>query len=172
MPSTSESPTVRVREWVQNHIVQPAKARGDRLITVTAGEVHNQLGLTNRVPVVCQALKSKRFLQENQLVLKDVSGPPSGLSTTVKFTFEIVSSDTDGAAKKPHPLWALLGIGKAMFGELGGGENFIKSERAMFSAAAEAHLASQAKNLPRSGGRSSHTAAKSSRPSKRGHSTK
>src|SRR6266849_2879903 len=137
MPSTIESPTVRLPEWVQNHIVQPAKARGDRLITVTAGEVHNQLGLTNRVPVVCQALKSKRFLQENQLVLKDVSGPPSGLSTTVKFTFEIVSSDTDEAPTKRHPLWDLLGIAKAVFEELGGGENFIKNERAKFSAAVE-----------------------------------
>jgi hypothetical protein len=133
MSSTSESATVRVREWVQNHIVQPARARGDRIITVTAGEVHNQLGLTNRVPVVCQALRSKRFLQENHLVLKDVNGPPSGLSTTVKFTYEIVSSDTDETAKKPHPLWDLLGIGKVVFRELGGGEKFIKNERAKFS---------------------------------------
>ena len=76
------------------------------------------LGLTNRVPVVCQALKSKRFLRENHLVVKDVSGPPSGLSTTVKFTFEIASNDNDEAAKKPHPLWDLLGIGKAVFDEL------------------------------------------------------
>jgi hypothetical protein len=135
MSDTKESPTVRVREWVQNHIVQPAKARGDRIVTVTAGEVHNQLGLTNRVPVVCQALKSKRFLQENHLVLKDVTGPPSGLSTTVKFTYEIISSDTDAAAKKPNPLWDLLGIGKVVFKELGGGEKFIKNERAKFSAA-------------------------------------
>src|SRR5439155_10762628 len=124
----AESPTVRVREWVQSHIVQPARARGDRMITVTAGEVHNQLGLTNRVPVVCQALRSKRFLRENHLVLKDVKGPPSGLSTTVKFTYEIVSSDTDEAPTKRHPLWDLLGIGKAIFEELGGGESFIKNE--------------------------------------------
>ena len=86
-----ESATVRVREWVRNHIVQPAKARGDRMVSVTAGEVHHELGLKNRVPVVCQALRSKRFLEANHLVLKDMTGPPSGLSTTVKFTYEIVS---------------------------------------------------------------------------------
>lgn len=172
MPSTSESPTVRVREWVQSHIVQPARARGDRMITVTAGEVHTQLGLTNRVPVVCQALKSKRFLQENQLVLKDVSGPPSGLSTTVKFTFEIVSSDTNETPTKRHPLWDLVGIGKAVFEELGGGEHFIKSERAKFSAAVDAQGASQTKSSPRSGGQASRTAAKSLRRSKGGHSAK
>lgn len=130
------------------------------------------LGLTNRVPVVCQALKSKRFLRENHLVVKDVSGPPSGLSTTVKFTFEIASNDNDEAAKKPHPLWDLLGIGKAVFDELGSGESFIKNERAKFSAAVEVQGASQTKNSPRSGGQSSRIAAKSFRRSKRGHSAK
>ena len=171
MPSTNESPTVRVREWVQDHIVRPAKARGDRLITVTAGEVHNQLGLTNRVPVVCQALKSKRFLEANHLVLKDVTGPPSGLSTTVKFTYEIVSSDTDEAAKKPNPLWDLLGIGKAVFEELGGGENFIKSERAKLLAD-DAPSVFPTGNSPRSGGQGSRMAAESLRRSKRGYSAK
>ena len=131
MLTPSPSDTDRVREWVQSQIIQPARARGDRLITVTAGEVHKKLGLKNRVPVVCQALKSKRFLQENNLVLKDVSGPPSGLSTTVKFTFELHSNDE--ATKKRHPLWELLGIGKSVFAELGGGENFINNERSHFS---------------------------------------
>ena len=82
-----------------------------------------------------KALRSKRFLEANNLVLKDVTGPPSGLSTTVKFTYEIVAGDTDETAKKRHPLWDLVGIGKTVFGELGGGENFIKSERAKLSAA-------------------------------------
>jgi hypothetical protein len=172
MPSARESPTVRVREWVQNHIVQPAKARGDRLITVTAGEVHNQLGLTNRVPVVCQALKSKRFLEANHLVLKDVTGPPSGLSTTVKFTYEIVSNDIDEAPKKPHPLWDLLGIGKTVFRELGGGESFIKSERAKLLAAVEEPDAFATENAPRSGGQRPPMAAKGFRRSKRGHAAK
>ena len=167
-----ESATVRVREWVRNHIVQPAKARGDRMVSVTAGEVHHELGLKNRVPVVCQALRSKRFLEANQLVLKDVTGPPSGLSTTVKFTYEIVSSDTDEVPTKRQPLWDLLGIAKAVFEELGGGENFIKNERAKFSAAVEGQGASQTKNSPRSGGQSSRIAAKSLRRSKRGHSAK
>jgi hypothetical protein len=169
MPA-SGSATVRVREWVQNHIVKPARARGDRMITVTAGEVHNQLGLTNRVPVVCQALRSKRFLEANRLVLKNVTGPPSGLSTTVKFTYEIVSGDT--AAKGRHPLWDLLGIGKMVFKELGGGENFIKSERAKLLAAAEAPGVLPTQYSPRSGGRGSRMAVKSFRRSKRGHSAK
>jgi hypothetical protein len=169
MPA-GESATARVREWVQNHIVQPARARGDRLITVTAGEVHNQLGLTNRVPVVCQALRSKRFLEANHLVLKDVTGPPSGLSTTVKFTYEIVSGDS--GAKGRHPLWDLLGIGKTVFRELGGGENFIKSERAKLLAPVEAQGVFPGENSPRSGSQRLGLAVRRFRGSKRGRSAK
>jgi hypothetical protein len=142
------------------------------MVTVTAGEVHNQLGLTNRVPVVCQALKSKRFLEANHLVLKDVTGPPSGLSTTVKFTYEIVSRDADEAAKKPNPLWDLLGIGKAVFGELGGGENFIKRERAKLLAAVEEPGIFATENSPRFVRPRSRGSAKSLRRSKRGNSAK
>ena len=169
MPA-SGSATVRVREWVQNHIVKPARARGDRMITVTAGEVHNQLGLTNRVPVVCQALRSKRFLEANRLVLKNVTGPPSGLSTTVKFTYEIVAGDT--AAKGRHPLWDLLGIGKAVFRELGGGEKFIKRERAKLLKAVEAAGAFPAGNSPRSVRPQSRRTANSLRRSQRGNSAR
>jgi hypothetical protein len=131
------SDTERVREWVETKVIQPARARGDRVFTVTAGDVHRQLGLKNRVPVVCQALKSKRFLQENHLVLKDMSGPPSGLSTTVRYTYEIVSggADRESTAKQQHPLLGLRGIAKDIFRQLGGGEYFIKKEREQFSAA-------------------------------------
>jgi hypothetical protein len=87
--------------------------------------------------VVCQALKSKRFLQENHLVLKEMIGPPSGLSTTVRFTYEVVSggSGGDSTAKQQHPLLALRGIAKDIFRQLGGGEQFIKKEREQLSAA-------------------------------------
>ncbi len=165
----SESATVRVREWVQIHIVRPARARGDRMIVVTAGEVHNQLGLTNRVPVVCQALRSKRFLEANHLVLKDVTGPPSGLSTTVKFTYEILGGDT--GAKVRHPLWDLLGIGRTVFKELGGGEKFIKSERAKLLTAVEAGVFPTG-NSARSVSPRSRGAAKSLRRLKRRNSAK
>jgi len=130
------SDTERVREWVENKVIRPARARGDRTFTVTAGDVHRELGLKNRVPVVCQALKSKRFLQENHLVLKEMTGPPSGLSTTVRFTYEVVSggSGGDSTTKQQHLLLALRGIARDIFRQLGGGEQFIKKEREQFSA--------------------------------------
>jgi hypothetical protein len=34
----------------------------------------------------------------------------------------------------PNPLWQLRGIAEELFAELGGGETFIRNERAQFSA--------------------------------------
>jgi hypothetical protein len=130
VPITSDAERVRV--WVEENVIQPAKARGEKVVTVTAGEVHRYLGLKNRVPLVCQALKSKRLLDKNHLVLKEVSGPPSGLSTTLRITYEIGDS-----APPPNPFWGLRGIAKDVFKQLGGGENFIRQERESFSKAAD-----------------------------------
>ena len=124
MADTSDAERVRV--WVEEHVIQPARARGEKVVTVIAGDVHRDLGLKNRVPLVCQALKSKRLLDKNHLVVREVSGPPSGLSTTLKITYEI-SATGDSAAQ--NPFWGLRGIAKDVFRQLGGGENFIRQER-------------------------------------------
>ena len=125
----------RVRVWVEEKVIQPAKARGETIVTVTAGDIHRDLGLKNRVPLVCQALKSKRLLDKNHLVLKDVSGPPSGLSTTLKITYEIGDS---GPVR--NPFWELRGIAKDVFRELGGGEKFLREERESFSKAMDERM--------------------------------
>lgn len=51
------------------------------------------------------------------------------MSTTVRFTFEIVPN---GAAE-PNPLWRLRGIAKGMFERLGEWEDLIKQERKQLS---------------------------------------
>jgi hypothetical protein len=97
---------------------------------VVVGDVHRALGFRNRVPLVCMALKAQKFLNENQLILKNVEGPPSGLSTTLRLTYEIVES---AAASKPeNPLWNLRGAAREIFRSLGGGEAFIRKERESF----------------------------------------
>lgn len=83
--------------------------------------------------------KSKRLLDKNHLVLKEVSGPPSGLSTTLKITYEIGDS---GPVR--NPFWELRGIAKDIFRELGGGENFIRQERESFSKAMDERLSAYA----------------------------
>jgi hypothetical protein len=129
----------QIRKYARETYVEPAVSRGQREIRVRAGDVHKALALKNRVPIVCQALESKLFLKENNLVLESKEGPPSGLSTSVVFTYRIERStelQPDQATrlvqyKNPAPLelLKLRGIGKELFASLGGGEEFLRQER-------------------------------------------
>jgi len=119
----------RVRHYVEVHYLEPAKKRGDRAVTIVAGDIHRALGLVNRVPLVCSALKSQRFHEANHVVLSDVSGPPSKLSTTVRFTFTFVPGDARQGANTRNPFWELRGIAKGLFGKPGDWEASIMKDR-------------------------------------------
>jgi hypothetical protein len=132
--------THRVKEFVRLEYVEPALRRGDSKLEVVAGNVHKSLGLNNRVPIVCQALKSRAFLEANHLEIERIEGPPSGQGTRVKLTYRLM--DRPSPSVRPSeseleesPLLGLLrleGIGKEVFQSLGGGEAFIRRERERF----------------------------------------
>src|SRR5689334_22040965 len=79
----------RVREYARRHYIEPAKVRRQSTVRIVVGAIHKGVGLNNRVPLVCQALKSHKFLRENHLVLEKMEGPPAGISTTVAFTYRL-----------------------------------------------------------------------------------
>lgn len=127
----AQSVSDTVRKHIRDVYVRPAIQRGEKFVTVKVGAVHKALTLSNRVPLVCAALKSKKLLEENNLKLVSQSGPPSGQSTTVTFTYEILQSQAPSAS--PYKaLMALRGLAKDVFQKLGGGEAFIRSERSSF----------------------------------------
>lgn len=124
-----------VRRHAYEKYVSAARRRKEKTVAINVGEVHRALALNNRVPLVCAALGSKKFLTEHGLRIVAKTGPPSGQSTTVTFTYEIVEDN-----EKPRGLEAFLalrGIGKEIFAALGGGEAFLRRERAEFSRAME-----------------------------------
>src|SRR5882672_4008567 len=88
----SRSDSDLVREHVRENYLRPARRRGEKRVSIHVGTVHKVLALNNRVPLVCAALRSKKFLEENALNLIAKTGPPSGQSTTVTFTYEILDS--------------------------------------------------------------------------------
>lgn len=121
-----------IREHVCEIYLKNALRNEERTFAVNVGAVHKALGLNNRVPQVCSALESRKLLQENGLRIVSKTGPPSGQSTTVTFTYEIVTSK----AKPPssvHLLIGLRGVAKDVFQKLGGGEKFIRDERTRFA---------------------------------------
>lgn len=93
------------------------------------------MGLRDRMPNVCSALGSKEFLEMNGLTLVKREGPPSGKSSTVRFTYAFRRDlKADEAKRAEESAWdsflALRGTAKGMFEGYGGGEAFLKRERA------------------------------------------
>jgi hypothetical protein len=87
----------QVREHARHEYIEPARRRGDSAVRIVAGDVQKAVRLVNRTALVCQALKSHKFLEENHLALEKWDGPPSGMSTTVTFTYRLTG-------QKPQPL--------------------------------------------------------------------
>ena len=123
--------TDQVREYVSKNFIEPARKRGETHVRITAGDVHRELNLSRRVPLVCNALRSKEFLQTNHLHLESVSGPPSGMSTTVVFTYRL-ADDVPAPEGLRAALGRYRGSCREAFAQLGGGEVFLKAERASF----------------------------------------
>lgn len=125
----------QVIQHVRKSYLEPASKAGLALVKVRAGDVHKALHWNNRVPSVCQALASKRFLEENQLELVEKHGPPSGLSTTTVYTYRLTGAGT-GRKKRSSLLLSIRGAGKDAFARLGGGEKFLRVERERWDKAA------------------------------------
>jgi hypothetical protein len=129
----------QVRAYVREHYILPARRLGATAVTVRAGEVHKALGWDlRRVPQVCSALATRKFLRAANVELLERKGPPSGQSTTVEFTYRLLDGDSPRTASLQHRrepvqdgsgLEALFGIFEHEFKALGGAEAFLQSER-------------------------------------------
>lgn len=122
----------RVREFAIEKYIRPARARHDKTVQIIAGEVHKGVGLTNRVPLVCQALQSRKFLEQNRLVLIKAEGPPKGLGTRLTLTYALSGEESGGTESRAFPFLKLRGIGRDLFKSLGGAERFLREERERF----------------------------------------
>jgi len=131
MKSTKlNSPSELVRRHAVNTYISPARRRRDRTVSVNVGAVHKALRLGNRVPLVCTALEAQKFLKEHHLRLLSKTGPPSGQSTTVTYTYEFLESQSESDTQNA---WERLrGALKDVYAELGGGEAYLRGEREAF----------------------------------------
>jgi len=133
-----------IRDYVRATYVDPARRRGEHRIKIVAGEVHSGIGLRNRMPLVCSALRSRALLSSARLRIVSDEGPPSGLSSTVTITYELLpegsidrtaaGSGSQSASSQPRleAFRRLRGIARQAFSSLGGGEKFLRGERERF----------------------------------------
>ena len=126
----SKSVSDTVRQHATDAYVRPTQRRGGRTLTINVGDVHRAVALRNRVPLVCQALESDKFLRANELKVVSKTGPPSGQSTTVTYTYEFI--DKESSSPKEDPWTRLRGVFKDAFAEWGGGEAYLRKERDTF----------------------------------------
>jgi hypothetical protein len=138
MPQQKERYTDKVREFARDKYIEPARKRGEKIVSIVSGDVYRPLGVTNVVPSVCNALRSKKFLVENNLILESVEGPPSGLGTRVIFHYKFSEFATSTSRQSSHVnFMRLRGLGKKTFAALGGGVDFLLKERREFRDASD-----------------------------------
>jgi hypothetical protein len=125
--ATVSSNADRIRKHAVDEYVLPARRSRAQTFSINVGNIHRALRLNNLVPSVCSALVSRKFLEENHLRLVDRTGPQSGKSTTVTYTYEFL--DAPPSSAEPDPWARLRGALKDIFAELGGGENYLRKER-------------------------------------------
>ena len=65
--------------------------------TIIAGDVHDRMGLKNRVPNVCNALRGTKFQKMSNTKLLKAVGPESGEAPSMSYTYTFNESVIDNA---------------------------------------------------------------------------
>lgn len=78
----------RIRDFVLETIVGPARDQGLRDVVVRAGDIHRLMGLKNAMPAVCSALGSNKFLDLATVETVNRTGPSNGSNAI--FTFGLL----------------------------------------------------------------------------------
>jgi len=129
--------TDRVRRKAVTEYIEPARKSGATRVRIHSGTfnkslVANHILPANRLPLVCNALSSRKFQSENHLTLEKVEGPPSGRSSTVVYTYRlqpVPAESTTPPAEGYVDFLSLRGIMKETYKKLGGAEKFHQAER-------------------------------------------
>jgi hypothetical protein len=131
----------QIRSHARDQYVEPARGRRERRFSIRSGDVVREMKLAGgRVPAVCSALKTREFLEGNALRLISRTGPESGQSTTVIYTYEFIdgansagprtANGSGGTPQSRQATWEKLrGALKDVFAEYGGGEAYLRAER-------------------------------------------
>lgn len=75
----------KIRWYAIENYVDPARQARRPEVTVRAGEIHKEMGLSGRLPAVCGALGTIKFLEYANLELLDRTGPNQGASSTFRY---------------------------------------------------------------------------------------
>jgi hypothetical protein len=86
MDETTMTLADEVRNFTFERYIKPAQQKGKRTVKIRAGDIHEEMGLKGKIPSVCGALGSKKFLKQHSLSLVEREGPSCG--SNVFYTYE------------------------------------------------------------------------------------
>ena len=92
-----------IRAHAKERFVEVARRANQKTVTIVAGEVGRDLGMSNRMPNICQALGSRKFFDLARVDLVERTGPEAGAST--RFVYAIKPSLEDAPRARedaPH----------------------------------------------------------------------
>lgn len=75
----------RIRQFVLDDYINPARARGEKTVIIRSGDVHAKMQLHQQHANVCQVLRGDKLRAIAFVKLISISGPPSGGNTYFKY---------------------------------------------------------------------------------------
>ena len=85
--AAAETLSDRVREHVLVHHLAPARDAGENVVAVRAGDVAREMGLQDRVPAVCSALRTRKLLERAGVEMTGEPDRRDGTTTTFEYRF-------------------------------------------------------------------------------------
>ena len=71
-----------IRQYAATHYIEPARRAGCSAVSIRAGDVHKAMGLTSRVPAVCDAMRAEKFMYMANVKVESITGPKQSTTTT------------------------------------------------------------------------------------------
>ena len=78
----------KIREYVMAHYIRPARQKGQPTVRVTARDIHDTLGLSDRFPAVCNVLDGAIFAKQAGVTTAEREGPKQSSTTVWLFRLE------------------------------------------------------------------------------------
>jgi hypothetical protein len=90
-----------IRKFVNCHYFEPARAKGKSQVTITSGQIQNDMKLYSRMPLICNALRSKTMGEYGVISITEKRKTGTlGDDPTNQFNFFFKEAKSDSSREK------------------------------------------------------------------------